>query len=90
MQFRTVNASGNIGRVSYIAEGRYVINFVTAMPDTNYVVNGNGGELGSFSVGVNAVITIVETNTGCVLIQNSDPTSNTYQDYAYNAIQVIR
>jgi hypothetical protein len=90
LQFRAVNGAGNIGRVSYIAEGRYVINFVTAMPDTNYVVNGNSGLLGSFSAAVNGVIAIIETNTGCVLIQNSDPSANTYQDYDYNAIQVIR
>jgi hypothetical protein len=90
LQFRTVDGAGNIGRVSYIAEGRYVINFVTAMPDANYVLNGNSGELGSFNAGTNSVISIVETNTGCVLIQNSDPSANSFRDYSYNSIQVLR
>ena len=39
--FRTIRGSGNVNSVSYINTGQYFINFNTAMPDINYVINAN-------------------------------------------------
>ena len=36
----TIRASGNVSSVTRSATGRFVMNFITAMPDTNYVVFG--------------------------------------------------
>jgi hypothetical protein len=39
----TIRASGNVHSVYFPATGSYVVNFLTAMPDANYVLTGASG-----------------------------------------------
>jgi hypothetical protein len=49
---QTIRSSGNISSVTYVATGRYTLNFTTAMPDTNYTnVYGGCQDLTSAGVG---------------------------------------
>jgi hypothetical protein len=37
---RLIRASGNVANVSYLAAGKYAVNFTTALPDANYARSG--------------------------------------------------
>ena len=45
----SIRASGNVSSVTKSSTGRYLVNFTTAMPDTNYSVVGLGGGSGSIT-----------------------------------------
>lgn len=39
----SIYSSANVSSITDIAVGRYEINFITALPDANYVIAGTGG-----------------------------------------------
>lgn len=43
----TVRGSGNVSSIADVATGRFIVNLMTAMPDTNYAVLGTSGNTGS-------------------------------------------
>jgi len=43
---QTVLGSFNISSITYSSAGIYVLNFTTAMPNTNYAIAGTGGNWG--------------------------------------------
>ena len=57
--FCTIRASGNVSSVADNGNGDYTVNFASAMPDANYVVNGTG----SNSVAVGAPFVYMRWNT---------------------------
>jgi hypothetical protein len=54
-----IRASGNVSSITDLGTGNYQINFTTAMPDANYVVNVNGrcstGTVGVLVANANSV-----------------------------------
>jgi hypothetical protein len=37
-----ISSSFNVSSITYLATGRYTVNFTTAMPDNNYILAGSG------------------------------------------------
>jgi len=82
----TINNSFNISSVTVINTGNYTINFTTAMPNINYVINGNGsanaGVRSGAILGVNAQVTsawidVAPTTTAFTIVTAND-TGTTY------------
>ena len=41
---RTINGSGNVSSVTYDSTGYYLVNFISDLPDSNYVMVANGND----------------------------------------------
>lgn len=64
---RLINASGNVANVSYLAAGKYAVNFTTALPDANYARSG----FANFTSGVTAGL-VGTDNLGTTTAQSCD------------------
>lgn len=64
-----IRASGNVSSITDNGTGNYTVNFVTAMPDTNYATIGTGytssAGLPSFTDSKRAVIAFSNTSSSC-------------------------
>lgn len=61
---QSIRASFNVSSVTYSSTGTYVVNFSTAMPDTNYILCGTGDDTAANS-GVLRQINATKTTTAC-------------------------
>jgi len=86
---RTILTALNVNSVSYVATGRYIVNFAITMPDANYILTGNAGNSG-FDSSSNSTISPSDFIAGAAAVQASDATGNTYQDNAYNSVVIFR
>jgi hypothetical protein len=86
---RTILTALNVNSVSYVATGRFIVNFLIPMPDANYILTGNSGSPG-FSASGNTTISPSDFIAGAAAVQATDATSNTYQDNAYNSVVIFR
>lgn len=64
---RLINASGNVANVSYLAAGKYAVNFTTALPDANYARSG----FANFNSGLTAGL-VGTDNVGTTTAQSCD------------------
>ena len=64
---RLINASGNVANVSYLAAGKYAVNFTTALPDANYARSG----FANFTSGLTAGL-VGTDNLGTTTAQSCD------------------
>ena len=64
---RLINASGNVVNVSYLATGKYAVNFTTALPDANYARSG----FANFNSGLTAGL-VGTDNSGATTAQSCD------------------
>jgi hypothetical protein len=84
---QSVRNSFNVSSVTYVSTGRYTVNFTTAMPNANYVVDcGNIGYVGVRSVNIYSLNgTYTTTSVGVAGVLNTD--ASTYDaDYVNIAV----
>jgi hypothetical protein len=85
-----IRAAGNVSSITDSGVGNYIMNFTTAMPDTNYCCTMNGRTGG----GVQSIITVNRdgsptTTTNPIYVVNPS-TPGTLQDEAFCMIAVFR
>jgi hypothetical protein len=72
----TIRGSGNVSSVTRQAAGKYTVNLVTAMPDTNYAAIGNANEGQDF--GDRQLSTTVNSTTSFRAYSGRTATADTY------------
>ena len=87
---QTIRGSGNVSSVSKTSSGVYVMNFATAMPDTNYAALGTAIAGSAPAAPLNDTIGAYSFNTGNLGFQCTDGTSNTFTNPVFASIAIIR
>ena len=80
-----IRSSGNVTSITDNATGQYTVNFTNAMPDANYSVSG-----GASSSNCEAVIRMVNYQTGTVGVQIVDSNVPAFTDDSLISVSIIR
>jgi len=70
----SIRSSGNVSSITDRGEGRYRLNFITSMPDNNYVISGISD--------VDDTIGLTEDHTTQVMLVNSDTFSTASAEFS--------
>ena len=87
-----IRESWNVSSITDNGTGNYTVNFVTAMPDTNYSAVAEASRLAVNVATGDDYANISATNTGSIgiITTNSTFSSRSFSDFVYVAVQVIR
>ena len=82
-----IRASGNVSSITKSASGRYLVNFSTAMTDTNYSISNTGGPDVGYFARVADELTARTTSAASVAYFNFD---GAYQDPVFAHVVIFR
>lgn len=86
-----IRASGNVSSIADNGVGRFVVNFISAMPDTNFATvndTGSGADPGGTAVNDPHLWVGAHTTTSVALFCMS--AGDVYQDQIYNSVAIFR
>jgi hypothetical protein len=87
---QTIRGSGNITTIAHPSSGIYTANFATAMPDTNYNFVAAAMNATTAAAASNDSVGPYGYATGSITFQNTDATSNSFQNPVFMNFSIFR